>query len=74
VTRTIREMLLEERDEEDKSLSHSIERTMKSDTTRALFLAEKEQKCNTIRKDLDGRFANKFSNGNDNTGSETFQQ
>jgi hypothetical protein len=57
---SIREILLEECDIGGQHIFHSIERTMKADTSRALFFKHNEILCNSIFSDLDNWLKSKF--------------
>jgi replication fork clamp-binding protein CrfC len=52
-TNSIREILLDASDNNDICLFHFIERTMKSDTIRAIFSKQNQDACNKILNDLD---------------------
>jgi hypothetical protein len=49
----IRDILLKECDIDRQCIFHSIERTIKSDTSRAIFSKQNEIMCNSIFSDLD---------------------
>jgi hypothetical protein len=56
---SIRDLLLDKPDINDQRIFHSIERTMKADTTRALFFKQNAILCNSILSDLDSWLSNK---------------
>ena len=64
---TTRELLLEETDIDGQRIFHSIERTMKSDTIRALFSKQNDILCNSILSELDNWLQSKFQDTHDNT-------
>jgi hypothetical protein len=63
---TIREALLEECDIDGQRIFHSIERTIKSDTTRAIFSKQNEILCNSILSYLYNWLTSKFIGANNN--------
>jgi hypothetical protein len=63
---SIREILLEECDIDGQRIFHSIERTMKVDTSRALLSKHNEILCNSILSDLDNWPKAKFEDANNN--------
>jgi hypothetical protein len=50
-------------DDNGMHLCHSFERTMKSDTIRAVFSKQNQDKCNAILKDLDKWLSEKIIDG-----------
>jgi hypothetical protein len=64
---SIREILLKECNIDGKLIFHSIERTMKVDTSRALFSEHNEILCNSILSDLDTWFRAKLADANNNS-------
>jgi hypothetical protein len=60
---SIREIILDACDDNGLRLFHSIERTMKSDTIRAVFTKQNKDECNTILNELDTWLSAKFIEG-----------
>jgi hypothetical protein len=58
-------MLMDEVDVEGEPIFHDIERTMKNDTNRALFLDSNTDLCITILDDIEGWMAHKFEHSDD---------
>jgi hypothetical protein len=63
---SIREILLEECDIDGQRIFHSIERTLKADTSRAIFSKHNEIMCNSILSDLNNWLSAKFVDTNNN--------
>jgi hypothetical protein len=63
---SIREILPEECDIDGQRIFHSIEHTMKSDTSRAIFSKHNKILCNSILSDLDNWLSSKFADANNN--------
>jgi hypothetical protein len=59
-------LLWEEYGIDGQRILHSIERTMKSDTTRAIFSKQNKNLCNSILSDLDNWITSKFIDVNNN--------
>jgi hypothetical protein len=53
ISNSIPEIFLEASDDSGQRLFHSIERTMKYDTTRAIFTKQNQDACNKIFNDID---------------------
>jgi hypothetical protein len=68
---TIMELLLNKLDIHSQRIFHAIERTMKPDTTRALFSKHNEILCNTMISELDTWLYSTFLDANNN---ESFHQ
>jgi hypothetical protein len=60
VSNSIREIFLEASDNNWEHLFHSIERTIKSDTIRAIFTKQNQDACNKILNDSDAWLSSKF--------------
>jgi hypothetical protein len=58
---------MNEVDVEGDPIFHSIERTMKDDTNRALFLEPNNDLCMEILEDIEGWLAQKFEHSDDPT-------
>jgi hypothetical protein len=60
ISNSIREIFLEASNDSCERLFHLIERTMKSDTTRAVFTKQNQDTCNEILNDIDTWFSSKL--------------
>jgi hypothetical protein len=56
----IYQMLMDEAGVEGDPIFHSIERTMKEDTNKAIFLEPNNDLCMAILEDIEGWLARKF--------------
>jgi hypothetical protein len=65
-TNTIRKLLLEECNIDGQRPFHSIERTTKCGTTRAIFSKQNKILCNSILSDLDNWLTSKLIDANNN--------
>jgi hypothetical protein len=54
ISSTIRQMLMDEVDVDGDPICHSIERTMKEDMNRAIFLEPNNDVCMDILEDMEG--------------------
>jgi hypothetical protein len=61
ISNSICEILLEASDESGQRLFHSIERTMKSDTTRAILTKQNQNTCQKILNDIYTWLSSKLS-------------
>jgi hypothetical protein len=60
ISLSIREIFLEASDDNGERLFHSIERTVKSDMTRAIFTKQHQDACNEILNEIDTCLSSKF--------------
>jgi hypothetical protein len=67
ISSTIHQMLMDEVDVEGEPIFHTIERTMKNDTNRALFLDSNNYFCMTILDDIEDWMVQKFEHSDDPT-------
>jgi hypothetical protein len=61
ISHSIHDIFLEASDESGQHLFHSIERTMKADTTRSIFTKQNQSACIEILNDIDTWLSSKFS-------------
>jgi hypothetical protein len=61
ISNSIHKIFLETSDESGQRLFHSIKRTMKLDSTRAIFTKQNQNACNKILNDSDTWFISKLS-------------
>jgi hypothetical protein len=64
---SIREILLEECDIDGQRIFHSIERTTKADTSRAIFSKHNEILCKSVLSDIDNWLKAKCEDANNNS-------
>jgi hypothetical protein len=63
---SIRQLILEECDIDGQQIFHSVERTMKADTSRVILSKQNEMLCNSNLSDLDNWLSSKFNDANNN--------